>query len=425
MAHVLGVQGLGKAFVRYDSEWKRIAGFLGWSQRPVETHWALRDASFVVAQGESVGLVGRNGAGKSTLLKLIAGTLRPTEGRVDTLGRVTAILELGTGFNPEFTGRRNAAYAAGLMGVEPEAAEAAMEGIEAFADIGQYFDQPARTYSSGMLMRVAFAVATAFAPRVLLVDEALAVGDVAFQAKCFERIRSLRESGCALLFVSHSVEEVVKHCDRALLVERGRVVLDDASRAVSNAYLDLVWGNGGRASSGSGEVFASSDGDDRFETRPGYRPEEQRFGQGGARIVDIHVASGGEAFPSPLDAGKAIRIAIRVVFDKNVDRPVYGLLVKTHDGVFLYGTNSTIAQGHDAPPASRGAVVTCEFCIPSGLNSGAFLLSVGVSEPSGEGELVPLERRYDSILVQVLNRDAVWGLVDLRATCRISGGSSP
>ncbi|MFO1305821.1 MAG: ABC transporter ATP-binding protein [Burkholderiales bacterium] len=422
MANALGVQGLGKTFVRYSSEWKRIAGFLGWRMPPQETHWALRDVTFAVAPGEAVGLVGRNGAGKSTLLKLIAGTLRPTEGRVDALGRITAILELGTGFNPEFTGRTNVTYAAGLMGIDSDAIASAMDGIEAFADIGEYFDRPARTYSSGMQMRVAFAVATAFAPQVLLVDEALAVGDVAFQAKCFDRIRALREGGCALLFVSHSVEEVVKHCDRALLVDHGRVVLDDTSRVVSNAYLDLVWGKGARGHAAS-SGFAAYDGRDLFVTRPGYRPEEHRFGQGGARIVDVHVESGGQAFASPVNAARDLRIAMQVAFERDVESPVYGLLIKTHDGVFLYGTNSSIANG-PAPGVRAGDVVACEFAIPSGLNSGSYLVSLGVSESAPGGELVPLDRRYDSLLLQAVNDDPVWGLVDLRATCRIESGSA-
>ncbi len=421
-SEILRVQRLGKAFLRYSSEWKRMAGWLGMAQQPLDRHWALRDVTFSVARGESVGLIGRNGAGKSTLLKLIAGTLRASEGTVTAHGRVAAILELGMGFNPEFTGRQNALHAAGLMGIHPDAIHAELAGIEDFAAIGEYFDQPTRIYSSGMQMRVAFAVATAFTPDLLLIDEALAVGDLSFQAKCFARIETMRASGCALLFVSHSVEEVVKHCARALFVDAGALRLDAPSREVANAYLDHLWGHARGPAPAAATLpaeFFGSTGVERFTTRPFYRADEHRWGAGGARIVDYYLESEGQSYPSPVRSGARLRIVMQVRFERAVEAPVYGLLIKTLDGIFLFGTNSAIAGGGAAHDAAAGDVVGVEFALPVGLNSGAFLVSLGVSVTDASGALQPIDRRYDSILLQVVHDQPIWGLVDLGAECRI------
>ncbi|MBI3610813.1 MAG: ABC transporter ATP-binding protein [Nitrospirae bacterium] len=237
---VLKVSGLGKAFRKYRSEWQRIFSWFGISVTPAAEHWVLRGVSFSVASGEAVGIVGQNGAGKSTLLKLITGTLRATEGEVQIHGRIAAILELGMGFNPEFTGRQNVYHAAGLMGFSRKAIEHALPEIEAFAEIGGYFDQPMRTYSSGMQMRVAFAAVTAFRPEILIVDEALSVGDSYFQHKSFDRIRQFKEQGTSLLFVTHSMGDVQTLCDRVILLDKGQALRDGLPDEVVDYYNALI-----------------------------------------------------------------------------------------------------------------------------------------------------------------------------------------
>ena len=239
-ACVLKVSGLGKAFRTYRSEWQRTLSWFGVPVKPAAEHWVLQEVSFSVASGEAVGIVGQNGAGKSTLLKLITGVLRATEGDIHINGRIAAILELGMGFNPEFTGRQNVFHAAGLMGFSREAIEQAMPEIEAFAEIGEYFDQPLRTYSSGMQMRVAFAVATAFRPEILIVDEALSVGDTYFQHKSFDRIRQFKAQGTALLFVTHGMGDVRTLCDRVILLDKGRVLRDGLPDEVVDYYNALI-----------------------------------------------------------------------------------------------------------------------------------------------------------------------------------------
>ncbi|MBU1235851.1 MAG: ABC transporter ATP-binding protein [Gammaproteobacteria bacterium] len=216
------VSNLGKAYKQYPARWARLLEWLdprGKSRH--QLHWVLQDINFTVDPGETVGIIGINGAGKSTLLKMITGTTQPTTGSVHVTGRVAALLELGMGFHPDFTGRQNAIMAAQLLGLDVEEVGQLMPAIENFADVGDYFDQPTRVYSSGMLARVAFSVATAVRPDVLIVDEALSVGDMAFQAKCMQRMNSLRESGVTVLFVSHALNQIRQFCGKALYIKNG------------------------------------------------------------------------------------------------------------------------------------------------------------------------------------------------------------
>lgn len=425
----LRLDHVGKCYRSYVHEAARIAGWFGARVESAEEHWVLRDVSFSVQRGESLGIVGRNGAGKSTLLKIICGTSFPNEGRVKVGGRVGAILELGLGFDPNFTGRQNAVHVARLMGMQRRDIEAAMEDIETFSDIGPAFHQPLHTYSSGMQMRVAFAVSTAFQPDLLIIDEALAVGDLSFQAKCFDRIESLKSRGCAFLFVSHAIDDVVKHCQRALLLDKGRLLLDGPSRDVMNHYLDLLFGGKDRAKTSTSdegplEAFPE-DLEDHFLQHPNYRKEEYRWGVGGARIVDFVVESQGRLYPETIESLSPMRLSFKTVFQQHCRKPVFGLLIKTYDGVVLYGTNSVLSSPHQqVSPAGAGAVAICEFSLSLPLNEGVYLISLGVSEDTGEGEYLPLDRRYDAILLHVVRDRKFWGVFDFKASVVWKYGSS-
>ena len=235
------VSNVGKAYKRYPSKWARLLEWMTGKPQHDKT-WVLRDINFTINPGEAVGIVGVNGAGKSTLLKIITGTTQPTSGSVQIQGRVAALLELGMGFHPDFTGRQNVFMAGQLLGLRVDEITACMTAIEAFAEIGDYIDRPMRTYSSGMQIRLAFSVATAVRPDVLIVDEALSVGDAYFQAKCYQRIAQFKEQGTTLLLVSHSAGDVVKHCERAIMLKNGGIEQDGSSRAVTNLYLDELFG---------------------------------------------------------------------------------------------------------------------------------------------------------------------------------------
>ncbi|ESX10607.1 MULTISPECIES: ABC transporter ATP-binding protein [unclassified Mesorhizobium] len=237
---VLAVSHLSKRYANYESNLKRFAGWFGAPITPTEEFWPVKDISFSISAGEALGLIGQNGAGKSTLLKLITGTVRPTEGTTHVGGRISAILELGLGFNPEFTGRQNAFHAGGLMGLSQARLAELMPHIEDFAEIGEFFDQPLRTYSSGMQARLAFALATAERPEVLIVDEVLSVGDSYFQHKSFDRIRGFRAAGTSIILVTHSLGDVRALCDRVILLDKGQVLKDGQPDEVVDYYNALI-----------------------------------------------------------------------------------------------------------------------------------------------------------------------------------------
>lgn len=425
---VLSVKNLGKVFRTYRSEWHRFGRWFGMKLAPAEETWVLRHISFDIQPGESIGIVGQNGAGKSTLLKIIAGTLQTTEGQVQKNGRIAAILELGMGFNPELTGRQNVYHAAGLMGFEPAQIDAAMPDIETFAEIGDYFDEPVRTYSSGMQMRVAFAVATAWRPEILIVDEALSVGDAYFQAKCFQRINEFKEQGMTFVLVSHNVTELVKHCKRAIMLKNGRVEIDGSAREVSNRYLDDLFGksatNLDAETSVEPEAVHSmlSGLEDEFHTRPGYHANEHRWGHGGAQILDYLIVANGQQYPSQIKTHSKARFYFKVRFDADFENVVPGFLIKTHEGMYLYGTNSFLSsRGQVNISAKAGDVKVFNFSLPLALNKGHYMISFGISSGDPQGELLPLERRYDAVMLHIDAAMPFVGIVDFEAAFRSVG----
>lgn len=425
--NLLSVSHLGKAYRVYASEFQRIGRWFGLPIKPSEEHWVMKDVSFSIRPGESIGIVGQNGAGKSTLLKMITGTLQPSEGSVQVNGRIAAILELGMGFTPELSGRQNVFHSAGLMGFSVAQIAEAMPEIEAFAEIGEYFDEPVRTYSSGMQMRVAFAVSTAFRPDLLIVDEALSVGDSYFQAKCFKRIKQYREEGMSLILVSHSADDIVRHCERAILLKNGRVGFDGSSREVTNRYLDELFGKKkgvGHETEVASPGLVSEDflnTNDVFATRAGYNPAEYRWGHGGAAILDYLIIVDGERFPSRIESNSNGDFYFKVRFDVDFESVVPGFLIKTLDGVFLYGTNSFVSsRGQSTISVRAGDIRMFRFSLPLNLNAGDHLVSFGIS--SGNplmGDLLPLDRRYDSVMLKISRVVQFWGLSDMQATFNI------
>lgn len=423
------VNGVSKAYKTYRSQWLRLLEWFSPNSKSFhQKKWVLLNINFAITPGESVGIMGINGAGKSTLLKLITGTIKPTTGLVETSGRVAALLELGLGFHPYFTGRENVFMAGQLLGLAREDISRLMPEIESFAEIGGYIDQPVRIYSSGMQVRLAFSVATAVRPDILIVDEALSVGDAYFQAKCYQRINSFKKEGTTLLLVSHSPGEVTKHCERALLIKNGHVISDGPSRDVSNQYLDELFGkktspadhtSAKSTPSVADELMASSG--DVFHTRLGYRKEEHRWGHGGAVIQDYLIVSEGAQYPSRIEGNSQTQFLFKVKFERDFENVVPGFLIKTHDGIFLYGTNSFVSTREiGSLPVQAGQTCVFKFEMPMSLNEGHYLVSFGISSGSPLTEMEPLDRRYDAVLVHVGRTLPFWGIVDLRAQYEIT-----
>lgn len=324
---LINIHQLGKRFKYYSSPRKRLLEWLRPSKPQHDERWVLRNVSFEIAKGESIAFIGRNGAGKSTLLKLITGTLLPTEGSVQVHGRISALLELGMGFHPDFTGRQNAILAGQLLGLSKEEILHAMPGIEAFAEIGEAIDHPVRTYSSGMQVRLAFSLATVIEPDILIVDEALSVGDAYFQHKCFRRIRELRSRGVTLVFVSHDPLAVKSLCHRALLLEKGAVVMDDSPDRVMDYYNALI-------------AIDETSGTDhtRAINRTG---GITRSGAGSARILDVVMESLEDGCPTQ-EIGCGQGVAFKICFRLHNPLPslTVGILIKDRLGNEIFGINS-------------------------------------------------------------------------------------
>ena len=322
---VLSVKDIGKAFRIYQSEWQRFACWFGLTLKPTKESWVLRHINFDIQPGEAIGIIGQNGAGKSTLLKIITGTLIPSEGLIQANGRISAILELGMGFNPELTGRQNVLHAAGLMGFTSAQINATMPDIEDFSEIGKYFDEPVQTYSSGMQMRVAFAVVTAWRPEVLIVDEALSVGDAYFQHKCFARIREFRELGTTLLIVSHDRSAIQTLCDRTILLEKGTVIKDGNPEEVFDFYNALI------AEKENSTVKVEIRDDGKAQTSSG---------TGEARVEEIVLRNLKGEIIECIGVGEPIELHVKVKVYEAVETLVFGYSIKDRLGQFMFGTNT-------------------------------------------------------------------------------------
>jgi lipopolysaccharide transport system ATP-binding protein len=353
------VEGLGKAYKQYRSRWGRLAEWaMPWREPQHVLHWVLQDVAFAVTAGEAVAIVGMNGAGKSTLLKLITGTSQPTKGSVQLQGRVAALLELGMGFHPDFTGRQNAVMAGQLLGLPTDHIRALLPEIEAFAEIGDYMDRPVRVFSSGMQMRLAFSVATAVRPDILIVDEALSVGDAYFQHKSFERIRTYARQGTTLLIVSHDRNAIQAICNRAVLLREGRVALDGEPEAVMDFYNALL------AHKGDGVLEQVALDNGRTQTRSGTQEA----------VVESITLQDEQGNPIE-EARVGATVALRVVVAVQQDLPslVLGYGIKDRLGQVMYGTN-TWHTGQVVEDLRAGQ--RYEFCIRFPVHLGVGTYSV-------------------------------------------------
>lgn len=443
----IDVSHVSKCYNIYEKPRDRLLQMLHRGRKTLyREFWALNDVSFTVAPGETVGIVGRNGSGKSTLLQIIAGTLTPTGGNVTTNGRVAALLELGSGFNTEFSGRENVYLNGSLLGLTKEEIDSRFDNIAAFADIGRFIDQPVKTYSSGMIVRLAFAVQAQIDPAILIVDEALAVGDAKFQAKCFDRLRQLKDNGTSILLVTHSSEQVVMHCSRAILLDAGRKVFEGQPRETVNRYLDLLFGRERKAvavaqarnneqrdstleqptktldtweskpsTASACEKMSVQLAFDRdaFVTRPPYNSYEYRWGDGAASITDFLVVSEGVPYPNAIATGAPVELQVAFTINSPMMRPILGVTIKTKEGVTVYGSNSELLQcdGFETM-CEAGSRWAARVKFDCHLGPGDYFVSLGVATRHGE-EIVPHDRRYDAIHLVVASDSRFFGLSNL------------
>lgn len=383
-AIVVSAHNLTKAYRLFGHPGDRVKQFLSLGLRRYHRQFtALQDVSFEVRQGEMLGIIGRNGSGKSTLLQLVCGILKPSAGTVQVNGRVSALLELGAGFNPEFTGRENVYFQGALAGFSRAQMAMRFNAIAAFADIGEFVDQPVRTYSSGMFLRLAFAVAVHVDPAILVVDEALAVGDAGFRARCFRRIGELRGAGCTILFVSHDMEQIATLCDRVILLEDGRQLLSSPPEAAVAQYQRLL--NAGpdtrqavrerirsQAAAAAGGAGLGADACDVQAGEHGavaYEPN-------GALIENVRLIDASGRSVSRLRSGQRYRCVFEVRFTLEAHHVRCAMLIKTPDGARLGGAWTAPSMEAGIEDAPAGAAAEAEFEFACTLNPGVYLLSV-------------------------------------------------
>jgi lipopolysaccharide transport system ATP-binding protein len=371
---------LGKCYQIYDQPLDRLKQSLWRSRRRFyREFWALKDCSFEIKKGETVGFIGSNGSGKSTLLQIICGTLNPTEGELGVSGQIAALLELGAGFNPEFTGRENVYMSASIMGISRSEIESRYNKIAAFADIGSFIEQPVKIYSNGMYVRLAFAVAVNVSPDILVVDEALSVGDARFQHKCMAKIRKFCQTG-TVIFVSHDTAAVTELCSRAIWIESGRIRMDGLPKYVVEKYLQFMYEGDSRFDT----PVLKSDGDFQrdFDTR-GFTPVGDNIRQFGDRRVTIEAvrlisqgSRNGVAY-----AGQACEIGVALHAHKDIADPIVGFIVKDRLGREILGDNTNLIK-KKVPSLSSGRryVITFQMDAWPNLLEGEYSLTVAIAD---------------------------------------------
>lgn len=405
--------------------------------------WALNGVSVDIPKGQTIGILGRNGSGKSTLLQIIAGILQPTSGSLVVHGRVSALLELGAGFNPEFTGRENVMLNGAITGVSRDEMEARMPQIEAFADIGEFFDQPVKTYSSGMFVRVAFAAAINVDPDVLIVDEALSVGDAKFQNKCFGKFSDFQKAGKTILFVTHNANLIPSLCNRAVVFDAGQVMFDgDVVRAV-DLYYDLLFSQERKGAVASNDIAeASPSCDSRSDSsavvimsgsqtadvcylRRCYNRHETRFTTHEAEIIDFMIESKAELDSPQVRFGSSVSLLVKVIFKCDVARPLAGFSIKTVDGVEVCGTN-TFMMGKRIPRACAGNVCIYKFSFRQCLNPGDYFIDIGIAEDNGTraGNIIDVRRSIGHFIVLKLDQPISNGMIDLQPAFEVLDGEA-
>ncbi len=384
----ISVANVAKAYKQYPGKWSRLIEWLGprASKKRHNLKWILQNISFTVKPGEAVGIIGMNGAGKSTLLKLITGTTKPSTGSIVMTGRVAAMLELGMGFHPDFTGRQNVFMAAQLLGYGSEEISGLMPSIEAFAEIGDYIDQPVRVYSSGMMVRLAFSVATAIRPDVLIIDEALSVGDAYFQHKSFDRIRKFRELGTTLLIVSHDKAAIQSICDRAILLNNGTLAFEGDPEAVMDYYNALL-----AAHEGSTPKQLILD-DGRVQTISG---------DGEAKIINVFLRNEQDEEIEVVTVGQLVRLDVSTEILQNIPELVVGYMIKDRTGQPMYGTN-THHLNEKCLDLKGGVFLRLTFEFLANLGEGTY--SIAVALHTGHAHIAKnYEWRDMALIFNVIN----------------------
>lgn len=421
---VIHVDGLSKVYKLYNRNRDRLVESLGLTRKPRSTqHYALRDVSLDIRRGECVGIIGTNGSGKSTILKIITGVLHETSGTVQVNGRISALLELGAGFNMEYNGIENIYLNGTMIGFSEKEIDDKLQDILDFADIGDYVYQPVKTYSSGMFVRLAFAVAINIDPEILIVDEALSVGDVFFQAKCYRKFEEFKKKGKTILFVSHDLSAISKYCDRAILLNQGVKLGEGSPKEMIDAYKQVLVGQYEvpKAAEGVPDLTADSDVRAALEKRKkqqaGLNPDTLEYGSKEAEIVDYYLTDKNGVQTTAILKGDEFTMHMKVKINQDLPAPIFALSIKNIKGVEITGTN-TMFEKTFLDSVRAGEVKEITFTQKMRLQGGEYLISLGVTGYEKD-EFVVYHRLYDVLNITVVSDKDTVGYFDMESSVEV------
>lgn len=426
--NVISVSHLNKMYKLYDKPMDRLKESLGLSKKKkYKEHYALRDVSFNVKRGETVGIIGTNGSGKSTILKIITGVLNPTDGDITVDGRISALLELGAGFNMEYSGLENVYLNGTMIGFSKEEIDKKLDEILNFADIGDFIHQPVKTYSSGMFVRLAFAVAINIEPEILIVDEALSVGDVFFQAKCYRKFEEFKKMGRTILFVSHDLGSISKYCDRVILLDKGVKLAEGKPKSMVDLYKKVLVGQMGDTEEGVSDLLENDKSEQNGSGRESedgkwlrpfeLNPERLEYGNQQAKIVDFAIVDEAGTPCNTIEKGKKFTIKMKVKFNTIVNEPIFAYTFKNIHGTEITGTN-TMYEKAVIPPRKSGDEVSVLFTQEMNLQGGEYLLSLGCTGYQ-EGDFTVFHRLYDICNITVISSKNTVGFFDMNSLVEV------
>lgn len=424
------VDDVSKLYKLYDKPSDRLKESLGLTRKKLyKEHYALHNVSFDVKRGETVGIIGTNGSGKSTILKIITGVLNPSGGHVEIDGRISALLELGAGFNMEYTGIENIYLNGTMIGFSGEEIDAKMQDILDFADIGDFVHQPVKTYSSGMFVRLAFAVAINIDPEILIVDEALSVGDVFFQAKCYKKFEDFKKMGKTILFVSHDLGSISKYCDRVVLLNRGKKLAEGTPKEMVSMYKRIMVNQDKAEEIAAHQMDMSSlEEDDEKEIKEAacegqwkkhynLNPDVDEYGNGAAEIEDFAIIDENGNYTNAIVKGTRFRLKSKVKFKQDIHDPIFTYTFKNIQGVAITGTN-TMYEKKDVPLAKEGETYVATFEQDMFLQGGEYLLSMSCTGYR-DGEFQVYHRLYDVCNVTVVSDKNTVGFYDMNSVTTV------
>ena len=420
------VKDVVKVYKLYDKMRDRMKEAFGIGKSNHKLHYALNGVNMNIYQGETVGIIGTNGSGKSTILKIITGVLHPSSGEVNVNGRISALLELGAGFNPEYSGLENVYLNGTMMGFSEKEIDEKLPAILEFADIGDYVHQPVKTYSSGMFVRLAFAVAINIEPEILIVDEALSVGDVFFQSKCYHKFEEFKAMGKTIVFVSHDLNSIAKYCDRVFLLNKGVLLGEGGPKEMIDAYKQVLVGQYRVPGNTAGNKMESQDKtagekealEEAFARVEGVNPNALEYGDGRARLVSYYVTDENGTQTNALIKGTEFTLHMRIKFQADIQAPIFAFSIKNVQGTEITGTNTMLEKAF-LESARAGQTLDVTFTQKIDLQGGEYLLSFGVTGYEGDTFQV-YHRLYDALNLTVVSDKNSVGFYDMNSLVTVN-----